>query len=183
MKYSKTVITNQFKRTVHVRLNDECKNGHNDFAITMDVYRKAKNGRWMEDSFGCLHDEIYRLFPSLRPFIALHLCDDKGVPMYPIANGLYHYGETRKKYLRLTDEQLAIVNELNTQEHGYIKVFDYIREHVAPIWEKEANEAIKLLESLTGETYVRNEGSHFTCEEAKIQQMKEAIEKELKEGE
>lgn len=58
------------------------------FSVTMDTYRQAGNGRWMEDSFGCQHDEVRRLFPSLAPYLRWHLV----YPMHYTANAAYWAG-------------------------------------------------------------------------------------------
>jgi hypothetical protein len=59
-----------------VRFDDECKNGHNTFAITADLYEEAReNGepsvvnskgekRYLT-SCGCQHDLVTKNFPEL----------------------------------------------------------------------------------------------------------------------
>ena len=42
------------------------------------------------DTFGCIHDEIESAFPELAKYIAFHLCDNEGTPMYYYENSLYH---------------------------------------------------------------------------------------------
>ena len=58
---------------VKIRLNDECKNGHQDFSITGDIY---KAGEPKTDSNhicgGCIHEEIEKHFPEFKIFINLH---------------------------------------------------------------------------------------------------------------
>lgn len=44
-----------------------------------------------EDCGGCMHDEIMKRFPELAPLAALHLSDDRGVPMYAEENGWYWF--------------------------------------------------------------------------------------------
>jgi len=44
------------------------------------------------DGGGACHDIILKLWPELAPVVALHLSDDRGVPMHFEANGLYHLG-------------------------------------------------------------------------------------------
>lgn len=62
------------------------------FSITGDCYRQAKgNNRWMEDSFGCLHDEISKHFPEMKQYIKWHLVSVDS-PMHYIANSLYWAG-------------------------------------------------------------------------------------------
>jgi hypothetical protein len=60
------------------------------FSITADIDRKAMGDRWVEDSGGCLHEDIARRFPRLAPLIRWHLCDQDGTPMHYVANGVYH---------------------------------------------------------------------------------------------
>jgi hypothetical protein len=86
-----------------VRHDDECRNGHNSFAITGDLYEihqqrgeptiKHASGKtlWL-GACGCLHDEIAAHIPELAPFIKWHLCSTDG-PMHYIANTLYHAGD------------------------------------------------------------------------------------------
>ena len=78
-----------FRITANVRHDDQCGNGHNTFSITGEISRQARNGRWMEDSGGCIHDEISRHFPELRPLIKWHLCSTDE-PMHYVANTVYH---------------------------------------------------------------------------------------------
>ena len=72
--------------TVHMRFDDECRNGHNTFSITAEVrvpgYRDISAG-------GCMHDKIVKMFPELAPFVRWHLCATDG-PMYYIPNTIYH---------------------------------------------------------------------------------------------
>lgn len=90
LKFTTSKIEGTERLKVTIRLNDECKNGHEDFAITADLYERTTKGeRWI--SSGCLHDEIARSFPEFTPFIALHLCNHEGVPMHGIANGFYWF--------------------------------------------------------------------------------------------
>ena len=73
-----------------VRYDDECNNGHNTFSITGEIDRKSGN-RWVEHSGGCIHDEIAKHFPELKPFIKWHLVSSDS-PLHYIANTLYHAG-------------------------------------------------------------------------------------------
>src|SRR6187431_1139451 len=88
-KISKTIG----KETIYVsiRLNDECKNGHQDFSITGNLYEadKPKIDRY-NICGGCIHDEIIKFYPEFKQFIDLHLSDYEGIPMYAVENGFYH---------------------------------------------------------------------------------------------
>ena len=78
------------KITVKLRFDDQCKNGHETFSITGDIYALV-NGRWRECSSGCIHKEIAQQFPELAHLIKWHLVSTDG-PMHYIANTLYHAG-------------------------------------------------------------------------------------------
>ncbi len=78
------------------------------FAITAD-------GRDHGSEFGgCCHDLILEHFPQFADLVALHLSDNKGVPMHATANGFYHLGGTHwqtpkydvaASHFRITEEQ------------------------------------------------------------------------------
>lgn len=88
---------------VTVRYDDQCRNGHNTFAITREIYttlRQPGEGTilhssgvtlWL-DSWGCLHDEIAEHFPNLAPLLKWHLTSPDG-PMHYLANTIYHAGD------------------------------------------------------------------------------------------
>lgn len=81
-----------YKLTATVRYDDECGNGHNSFAITGAQYRKDRNNQWVEDSFGCIHDDISKHFPELAPLIKWHLTSSDG-PWGYLANTIYFAGD------------------------------------------------------------------------------------------
>lgn len=150
---------------VTVRLNDECENGHQDFAITANIYEagKPKTGRYYL-SGGCCHDEILKAFPEFKIFVNLHLCDYKGIPMHAVANGYYHMhegfnskstGEAHKseycEYYRVTPEQYeALISAPSKIQFALL--LDKLG--VLNQWEQEANTAIAELERLSGQTFL-----------------------------
>lgn len=71
--------------TVKLRFDDECKNGHQTFSITGDIY---KPGARDSEMGGCIHDEIAKYFPELKPLIKWHLVSTDG-PMHYIPNTVY----------------------------------------------------------------------------------------------
>mgnify|MGYP000122455735 CR=1 FL=1 len=75
--------------SVEMRFDDECRNGHNTFAITAEV--RVPNRRDIEAG-GCLHDDIARVFPELAPLIRWHLTSTDG-PMHYEANTVYFAGD------------------------------------------------------------------------------------------
>jgi hypothetical protein len=109
----------KYRITANVRYDDDCGNGHNSFSITGDVDRQNEAGHWYNDSGGCIHDEIAKHFPELRPFIKWHLCSSNG-PMHYTANTLYlagdkdHHGKREGEALRT---ELHIEFDANPIKH------------------------------------------------------------------
>jgi len=165
LRYSVTKTVGGKTYVIKVRLNDECKNGHNDFSITGSIYEAGKpmTERNMI-SCGACGDEIAKKIPSLKIFNDLHLCDVNGAPMYAIANGFYHLGNgfndakpnTLKfkaeycEYYRMTPEQFDI---LRTSEDEEVFTYYLVKLGIVGQWKAEALKAIKLLEELTGEKF------------------------------
>lgn len=97
-----------------VRHDDSCKNGHNSFAITGEVwgYNGAeRGGKWDIESCGCIHDEVAKHFPELEPFIKWHLTSTDG-PMHYYKNVIYLAGDrdcwgTRKGEVRQTETRIT----------------------------------------------------------------------------
>ena len=159
------VAKNGEQWTIQIKLDDECKNGHQDFSITGKCYlpKKIKTDRNMIHGGAC-GDEIAVLFPEYEIFNRLHLCDYKGIPMHCIANGFYYLknGFSSKsageefiseycKYYRLSREQFNTISTAESQTHFAILLVEC---GVLKQWENEANEAIKKLEELTGDEFL-----------------------------
>lgn len=83
-----------YRLVVEIRFDDECGNGHNNFAITAFQHRKNKYNNWVEDVGGCCHELIVELFPKFEKYIKWHLTSTDG-PMYYIENTLYHVKENK----------------------------------------------------------------------------------------
>lgn len=77
---------------VEIRFDDECRNGHQTFAITAEV--RTDESRRMRDiaAGGCMHDEITKTFPELAPLIRWHSVSTDS-PLHYVANTLYHAGD------------------------------------------------------------------------------------------
>lgn len=155
-KETKTVENGNTKITVTIRLNDECKNGYQDFSITADGYEKI-NGRFCESFGGCCHDEIKKYFPEYSIFVDLHLSTYKGIPMYASENGFYHIKTDKMKkekfceYYRINSDQYDILEKSeNILEFSILLSELKVLEH----WKKQADEGILLLEKLTGKTFL-----------------------------
>jgi hypothetical protein len=93
-----------------VRFDDECKNGHNTFAIMADLYEETRrngeqsvvNSRGKKrylTSYRCQHDLVAAHFPELAPLIKWHLTSTDG-PMYYVADTVYHAQKGRLDYAR-----------------------------------------------------------------------------------
>lgn len=80
-----------YRIIANIRYDDECGNGHNSFAITGEIWRQG-NQRDCE-SCGCIHDEIAKHFPELKPYLKWHLMNSDG-PMHYVANTIYHVSDT-----------------------------------------------------------------------------------------
>lgn len=143
---------------IDIRLNDECKNGHQDFSMTGTGWQKGKprTDRWMMYG-GCCHDAILKARPDLQIFADLHLCTAAGVPMHAIENGFYFLKEKGVKaaadYLRLTPEQAEQIEgaEDKIYLHSALE-----RMGVPAQWKAEADQAIKMLEEWTGKKFVND---------------------------
>jgi len=152
------------RETIYVKisLDDDCKNGHQDFSITGDIYEANKPKIDKHHiSGGCIHDDILKHFPQFKQFIDLHLCDYDGVPMHPTANMFYHLetGFTKEKkgtpefkkafcdYYRLTPLQFDTLEQSKSKTHLAILLNEL---GILKQWKKEAKKAIKELEKLTG---------------------------------
>lgn len=146
-------VVGKEKFNVSIRLDDCCGNGVCEFAITCDIYELAKNGHWVRCAGGCQHDEILKHFPKLADFVALHLSNVHGQPMYPVENG--HYWLTKEgakkcaEYLRI-DEQTA---QMLSGDKEYFK-YQLFALGIVDKWQSEADKAIRHFEALKGEKWV-----------------------------
>jgi hypothetical protein len=140
---------------IKIRLNDECKNGHEDFAITGDFWTpgKARIDKNYECG-GCCHDEILALRPDLKPFVDLHLSDWEGRPMHGFANGFYHLKNDKIDYvisgLRLKPGEIDKIKHAETETHFAVLCMEL---GLPERWKIEALEATALLEKLGGDVY------------------------------
>lgn len=149
-------IGNRERLTVKIRLNDECGNGHQDFAITADHY---KNNRL--DSWGCLHEMIAEHFPEFKPFINLHGRDFTGAPTYAIENSYYSLTKVREgeetpqsfcSHLRINKKEFNKINKTAFSEISFYLVLEEI--NIFKRWAEEAQKGIKELEKLTGKKFL-----------------------------
>lgn len=149
---------------IKIRLNDECKNGHQDFSITGTFWEfgKPHTDKYMTTG-GCCHDEILRVRPDLKLFVDLHLSTANGVPMYAIENGFFHLknGEQRGKsakditmeYLRVTEKEFDLL--ATAEDKIYFQAL-IEKLGIPERWQNEADQAIAMLEGMTGKQFVND---------------------------
>lgn len=174
---SKNYVENgtTYRIDVKIQLTDECKNGVCHWSITADIYGKRQNGRFVWCSGGCCHNEISKHFPEFSKFVALHLSDCYGAPLYAVENGYYHMKNSSKEtvidHLRITETEYNLLCQSGDKQH-----FKYLLYAMGIVnrWNEESKAAIKDLEALTGNEWVNpyeydKERKHieaFTDEEA-----------------
>lgn len=152
--------------SIKIRLNDECKNGHQDFSITATFWEigKFRNDRNLIKA-GCCHEEILKVRPDLQIFVNLHLCDYTGVPMYAVANGFYHikngfnntptnapnFADKFCKYYRVTQKQFGVLRQCENKLRYAIQL-DKLG--ILEQWRVEADKAISILENWTRKKFL-----------------------------
>ena len=152
---------------VTIKLNDECRNGRNDFSITGEVYEKGKPKK---DKYmiccGCCHDEILEVFPEFKVFVDLHNCSSDGYPMFLGQNAAY--------WISLCEDEKAM-NDLRCDRDMYDELYPYYIDNLLfkkaisdyrllDIWSEQAKKAISYLERLTGNEFVENKHVPFFSE-------------------
>jgi hypothetical protein len=150
---------------IEITLDDKCQNGHADFHITGQIWhaKKPKIDKYIVCQWA-IGDYISEEFPEFKIFDRLHGCDVKGAPTYAVANGFYNIkngfnskstGEAFKieycEYYRIAPKQFDILSTAEDKAH-----FKYLlyKLDIPAQWEKEAKEAIAILEDLTGTNFV-----------------------------
>lgn len=146
---------------VEIRLDDKNKNGHQDFSITGSIYAGSRLERNLLN-YGCIHEEIAKYFPEFKNFIALHLADFTGTPMYACENAYYHlqnkddYENFEDKFCaqyRVKPEHLQVLKTSRCKEELALL---FTETGIRRQWKQQADEAIKELEALTGKKFVVN---------------------------
>lgn len=167
-----TVRKGSERTDIKIKLDDDCRNGHEDFSLTSWVY---ENGR--DDCGGCNHDHILALKPELQIFADLHLATWQGVPMHGVANGWYFLADyyqlpwveyhgssggsakTPEECLRIFQDVLMLDDSdvakiLEFAPRDQVELQFMLEELDMPSrWQSKANEAIALLEQWTGQKF------------------------------
>ena len=141
---------------INIRLNDECRNGHEDFSLTATFWlpNKPRIDKYFT-VIGCCHEKILKFRPDLKIFVDLHLNDFRGYPMYYIENGFYHLKNMPKdkflEYAKVDEAGYELLKKASDKdEYGYLLI-NKLENH--KIWEDLAKEGIKILEELTGKIF------------------------------
>ncbi len=139
---------------VNIKLSDDCKNGHEDFSITGEIYEILKNGRKREYAFGAIHEDILKHFPEYKIFIDLHLCDFNGATMYTLENGFYNLKNLNKdkfiNYFNINESQYNVLKNSVNSVHFAFLVYDL---ELSIQWREKALKAIEVLEEKTGSKF------------------------------
>ena len=137
---------------VEIRLDSTGSNNMCELHITGDEYRQARNGKWVLDAGGCIHEEIVRRFPEFEQFVRLHGVDHYGTG--DITNFAYFIREGKeevaKTYLRVTDEEYEVLKPIAMLDDKVYLLYKLEDMGVIARWKKEADEAITALEELCG---------------------------------
>jgi hypothetical protein len=164
---TKKVAKNGDKLEINISLGNYLYQGPCFFSITGNIWEISKTKSFEEKPTHCgsIGDIIASKFPKYEIFERLHFCDSKGAPMYAVSNGIYYFIKRSKeyvmKYLRINESEYNILSNC-TEDPTY---FSYMLENLGinKRWEMEANKAIKLLESLTGDEFEDDSISyHYT---------------------
>lgn len=172
MKHVISINNENANCKIEIRLDDECRNGHEDFAITADFWQvgKPRTDKWWQMG-GCFHSEILELRPDLAPFVNLHLSDFNGAPMGVISNGMYYGFPGKYHHKNAGPEALAIYYRIPVDmaktlcSAGDKLHFHYLVEElgIPERWKAEAARAIAQLEAMTGDKFGSSATkSHFT---------------------
>lgn len=156
--YKKARTIGRTKIVLKARLSDPCRNGHNDFAFTADVYKKIGGSeRFSEISAGAIFSKekillIRKFFPDVVKFLPLHLADEQSRPMYYVENAVYHFK---------TEGVKSGADYLNIDEETASKIWEKIKDFKKEVekvyaefglfdkWQKLADECISYFTSKT----------------------------------
>lgn len=78
------------------------------FSITASLYSAYANRYAQPRACGCLHNEVAKHFPHLRPLIETHLANANGLPMHFIANGKFLYQNMVAEWWGITETDMKM---------------------------------------------------------------------------
>ena len=146
-------IDNGLNMTVYGGLDYIQGNKKPYFSITAEI-KKGINLR----AFGCLHEEILKIYPELSDIVALHLSDIDGIPLHAVENGYFwlmavqginqYEKSTDKNYLKMFCEYVRISESDGKKLAERIKnknEFSAWVDTQKSRWKKEADNCIKNL--------------------------------------
>ena len=130
------------------------------FSVTGEIWERP-NARDCV-ACGCLHDEVLKFWPELKPVIDLHLSDSNGQPMSAEANGWYnlagYYGGAEERYHRgnsasnyplaeldptkpwqTTEYRLPTEDECLQQFSDYVRIPRVLAKELAELWRCEGD--------------------------------------------
>ena len=146
---------------INIQLNDECRNGHEDFSLTATFWlpNKPRINKYFTVA-GCCHEEILKVRRDLKIFTQLHLCDFRGYESSYVENAFYHlkdeYNSQMKKtrfmerYFVSEEQYQELLKADDVNEFGYLFLVVF-KNH--KIWEDFAIQGIKYLEELSGKKF------------------------------
>lgn len=168
-RFVATRVVGKLKITVTAGLHHMGNNPLPYWSVTGNSFEKLGNGHWNEAGGGCIHDEIARFWPKLKPAIRVHLSDSEGAPMHALGNAEYWLGgivDTGARYhggsgssARSAEECRRILREhLRIDENELGEIVDSSHpletlrakvEELRPRWQAESNAVAALLDSLS----------------------------------
>ena len=85
----KQITKTKPRKIVEINISTDGSSTGPYFSITGRLLEIQSHGRFVETTSGCIHDEILKVAPELKPFVDLHSSDLQGVPMHSVENGFY----------------------------------------------------------------------------------------------
>jgi|WetSurMetagenome_2_1015567.scaffolds.fasta_scaffold04048_21 hypothetical protein len=159
IRYNTVRTKGNLNYEINIRLNDECHNGIEDFAITGSIWPKGKPKADRNILHcGAIGDELAKVFPDLSLFNSLHLAKWDGVPDFGIGNMMYFLENekmTRDKwctYYRIENKFYKELYDARFSDAHFRHLLYNLG--IIDTWKKQADEAIAILEEWTGKTFV-----------------------------
>lgn len=129
------------------------------FSVQGEERNLRRRGDNQIECCGCMHEDVLRVWPGLAPLVALHLSDDRGVPMHAVANAAYWLGLGDPRYvpegapvwknfedLWRVDHARAVelYNYANADPHP-TAALEFLAKGEMERWQREADEGVRLI--------------------------------------